>query len=113
MKCFKCGTEEGRIVVHHLGYKPEVVVECCWPCHQTIHHRIRKNNECSISVKETKRLSTLSTKNRYIRCINFCETLTPNIRLMEVIQYNTRNGNPSYTSCFIGNHGNKLLEVHL
>lgn len=73
VKCFKCGKEGGIIYKHHTSYNPEVLVDCCISCHSKIHHRIRKENTCSIPVDEVAKLSSRSS---YIRNITRADQST-------------------------------------
>ena len=103
-KCFKCGTTVGKIIPHHISYKPEKIVFCCWSCHQTIHYKIRKNNLCPLSIEETNRLSKISSVSRYnkenIERIDFWENLTTNIYLVDQLLYNKKTGNIIFNSSF-------------
>ncbi len=56
-KCFKCGTSES-LINHHISYSPPKSVICCRSCHRKIHHRIRKENKCPLSVEKVKEIST-------------------------------------------------------
>lgn len=105
-KCFKCGLEE-NIISHHIKYNPEEIVDCCRSCHKLIHNKIRKENKCSLSVKEIDALSTKSSmgrRNRRIERIQFYTTLGKCIQLYEYITYDPKTGSVSYTNTFVSGH---------
>lgn len=126
LKCFKCGIEEGtlqklsrnrrgraRIIVHHISYNPEVVVNCCYSCHVKIHKQIRKDNRCPFSVEIIDRLSRLSSmkrSNKHYKGIHFYDTVCKNVRLHEILRYNLHTGNIYYSAGFRSDHGHILLE---
>lgn len=115
MKCFKCGTKEGKIVKHHIKYNPEIVVDCCWKCHQAIHKRVRKNNECSLTPKEAHRLSCISSAKRNCEPnrikLAFDETILPYVQLIEQLRYHKNTGNINWNVHFHATNGKKLLYI--
>jgi len=119
--CFKCGISSGEkqknrdgktvkatILTHHTSYNPEVLVSCCKSCHGKIHTRIRKQNKCPLSVKETQRLSANSCHRRTNKNIVFYEQMIPCVRLWEMIKYNINTGNFGYSSGFGASKGKNI-----
>ena len=103
LKCFKCGTTSGKIITHHVSYNPEKIVDCCQSCHVKIHIRIRKENKCPLSLKETDRISIkLNTKRRNARLehIDFYTTIGKRIGLLEIIEYDPKTGRVGFYSFF-------------
>ena len=113
-QCFKCGTTKGTIVIHHITYIPERIVFCCKSCHQTLHKKIRRENKCHLSIEEIEKLSVLSSTKRYnkesYQRLHFTEPIDTNIRFHELLIYNLKTGNVSWTTRFEALHNNKLLE---
>lgn len=106
--CFKCGRDDRELIQHHISYSPEKVVDCCHSCHVKIHKRIRKNNACPISVKETRRISINSSIRRNRKNIQFSETLLPNVRLCERIDYWGNTGSITISSSFFASNKKSL-----
>ena len=107
-KCFKCGSDR-FVIKHHISYNPEKIVDCCRSCHQTIHHRVRKEGSCKYTVKEVERMSMKSSRNRSIDDIIFTNVLGKNVLFYEQIMYNKNTGNISTSSWFTANHGKQLI----
>ncbi len=132
MKCFKCGTEKGKIIKHHVNYSPEIIVDCCWSCHQKIHRKLRKNKLCPLSVenvhKISKKSSGIRNANKYyinklktakknynniLKYLDLSEKIAPNIQLFERIRYNLITGNLNYQSYFHSNSKQKLKYIDI
>jgi hypothetical protein len=139
--CFKCGKTEAETVMltHHTKYFPEEIVDCCNSCHQKIHKRLRKENKCSLSVSEIRKLSIDSNHRRRkgdkkvldyskqyyqnhkdhqlkypkenTRRICFSDVLEPNTQLLEAIYVNDTTGYVSYYSEFHCCHGYHLFRT--
>jgi len=88
------------VIKHHTSYNPEVIVDCCRSCHKKIHDRVRKEDACKYSPKETAIISKRLHHKRVSKQISFYEEMMPGVRLMEQIELNLNNGNVYYTSFF-------------
>ena len=111
--CFKCGTTTKRLYKHHISYFPEKIVDCCWSCHQKIHHKVRKENTCPLSVEEVNRLSKNSSAYRIRQYIEFNEIMMPHVYLREEIMFTKTTGNITVSSFFKANNGMSLFKVNI
>ena len=107
--CFNCGTDT-NLIKHHLSYEPEIMVDCCYPCHCNIHQhkRIDRTGLMSVSCDDLK-ISHKSSTKRYhdqtTQLIDFTDG-----RLKETIRYNNETGTVSYSSRFDIRYGHGHLK---
>jgi hypothetical protein len=139
-KCHKCGCIDKRLYHHHKSYNPEIVVLMCWPCHQLLHKKLRKNNRCTIPVDKIRTMSN-NSKNRleYIKrfyktekgklihnkttrkyhdvhnryTFRFTETQSPNVRLLEDITTYDQGRLVNIYSRFFADNGHKLIYIDI
>ncbi len=101
----KCGENKELIhrhVKYAVGANPEIVIMVCKSCHKKIHNQVRKENKCPFSPEEVRTLTHKSGAaktvrsdycKKYVRSINFYETMMKNVQFVENIFYNERTGN--------------------
>ena len=115
--CSKCG-EEKIVRDHHIhGYGEEnkdVTVPYCYSCDRKAHAKAKKEGRCILTSEETKRLSVNSCNRRSRKTKNIsCETLIPNVCLLENVQVNLNTGHINILSNFTASNGKKLKYIDI
>lgn len=118
------------LVAHHVRYKElhgvDEVVMIEKGEHKRLHHRLRQEGKCNVSVDTLRRIS-YAARNRSeyskdgkaeyhkksMQPIYFNETLMKNVGHQESIRYNRFTGCVTYTSLFRGYHGKELLDINI
>lgn len=119
-----------QLIEHHTKYREiHGVDETIWMTrseHKMLHNRLRGEKKCKISGPELakiarkashrtvkQKLNKLVYKHKFEGNIRFTDTLVPNIRHHENINYNYKTGVVSCSCFFEGDHSMKLMEVNL
>lgn len=110
--CQKCG-KESIVRDHHIngyfGKNKDEVVPYCSSCDWYAHYNAREKGKCNLSSKETYRLSSNSSQQRYRKIFSLShETLEPNVLLREKLSININTGNININSYFEGTGGKRL-----
>jgi phosphoribosylformylglycinamidine (FGAM) synthase PurS component len=109
--------------------------------HKHLHSKLRKEGKCNIPVEELRIISNIANRRtikvkeyqkikrkeyqinnkekinnrikRNCQKILFNETIDKNIYLHEELRYYKTTNNISYNTCFLGNHGRKLIYIEV
>jgi len=115
--CTKCKKEKVVIQHHTKGYEKEYkdyTLPYCLSCHKKIHNEARRSGRCTIPVKELNILSTKSSLRRHTKIIDLDKTtLMTNVKLQELIHYNTNTGYFRFTAHFSTAPGKKLYYIDI
>ena len=112
--CFKCGNEREVRQHHYKGYITDETKPYCFSCDRKAHNKARKEGKCKLTPKEVNRLSIISSHLRNNLVLNVSqETLIPNVRLIEQIQYGINTGSVYCNTYFCVGHNKRLYEVNI
>lgn len=97
----------------------------CWSCHQKLHKKIRREDKCPYTPNEIEKFSVKAALAEYrksehgiaamaeyqkfnIEYLHFTKTLMQNVQFHEMIRYNLKTGNVSYSTGFEAINNKKL-----
>ncbi len=114
--CSKCG-KETIVQDHHIkgygGEHKDEVVPYCISCDLKAHYKAKREGRCTLTGKESYKLSTISSQKRYDKMFNRTinlshNTVGTNVQLHELILINIKTGNISFGTYFQGTNRKKL-----
>ena len=115
-----------KMIEHHIKYKEihgeDLTVWMTMSEHKKLHHRLRKTGKCCIKSNVLKNIANAAYnrtgkstqyKRNNNQQISFIETIKPNVRHHERIQYNNKTGSVIVSNYFTAEHGKELLNIIL
>lgn len=138
----ECNNHEG-LIEHHVKYKEmhgvDKTIWMTWSEHKLLHNRLRREGKCNVPVDKLHKISTAACQRtekwklarvkylhtekgrrsrkeygkKALQWIDFYETLMKNVRLYEILTYNSLTGNISWSARFKAENGKKLYYIDI